>query len=173
MSNSDKKELISSLLDWDEKHTEYLKRIYSEHSGHPNFINLVIDLFLNHTGLDHSTSWLIKHHVDMQGNLNTQDITNVLSNLKNLSYWGSTLHILQIIPKVELKKDLAEKIEIEVFKKLKSDNTFVRASAYEAYFEIVKLIPELKNEFRAICVDALEREKASVKVKIKRGLQKL
>ncbi|MDA9295059.1 hypothetical protein N9Q22_00135 [bacterium] len=169
----DKKEFANYLLGWDEKHTDYLKHIYSENINKQNFIKLVTDLFLEDKGLELSTSWLIKYHFDMKETLKNEDIKSVLLNLKNLTHWGSELHILQIIPKIKLSKDLAELLEFEIHNKLKSENKFVRAAAYEAYSEIVELIPELENEFRTVCFDALKRESASVKVKIKRVLNRI
>ena len=80
----DKKEFANYLLGWDEKHTDYLKHIYSENINKQNFIKLVTDLFLEDKGLELSTSWLIKYHFDMKETLKNEDIKSVLLNLKNL-----------------------------------------------------------------------------------------
>lgn len=173
MENSDHKLIINQLLAWDEKRTDVLKVLYEAQIDKLEFIHLIVQWFLTKKELELATSWLIKHHIDSQQTLKEKSVTEVISHLKNLTYWGSQLHIIQIIPKIKLTKQLAEGIENEIFIKLKSDNKFVRASAYEAYFEVVKLFPDLKNEFEAMCLDAFERESASVKVKIKRILNKI
>lgn len=173
MLSLDKKEFVGYLLEWDNKHTDYLKHIYSEYINKSNFISITIKLFLKDESLEHPTSWLIKYHYDNKNTLAKEDVKSILLNIKNLKYWGSELHILQIIPKIQLTTRLAEKIEFEICNKLKSKNKFVRAAAYEAYLEIVRVIPELKEEFRTVCNDAIERESASVKVKIKRVLKQI
>jgi hypothetical protein len=64
-------------------------------------------------------------------------------------------------------------LEPAIRKLLNSENKFVKAASYEAYFEVVKLFPDLKREFILMCNGALDRESAAVKVKIKRILKAL
>jgi hypothetical protein len=44
----------------------------------------------------------------------------------------------------------------------------VRAAAYEAYYEVTQVIPELKQELKQQCELALNRESTSVQVKIRK-----
>lgn len=172
METLDKEKFVNNLLNWDQKHTDFLKSIYAKNVEFKDFINLIIELFLTDERLELPTSWLIKHHIDQQETLTNKDLERILSQLHILSLWGSQLHLLQIISRVQLTKSFIGSMEYEIRKKLKSRNKFVRAAAFEAYFEVVKLFPELKSEFKMICLIALESESASVKVKIKRILKK-
>lgn len=169
----DKQHLENLLFKWDKKHTDYLKSIYRANIHNPSFIQLLIDLYLTNTPSELPASWLIKHYCDTGETLTQVQVEQILNNFDALTDWGSRLHILQIIPKIQLTEQLAEQIEPEIRKLLKSDNKFVKAAAYEAYFEIVRLFPEFSDEFKRICENALASESASVKVKIKRILKKL
>jgi len=165
-----KNDLSEKLSKWDRKHRGYLIEIYQENQRNPKFLNTIIDIYINQNrdDLEHSTTWIIKHFLDKGGVLNKIQIDTILSNIGNLNFWESQLHILQITPKVDLTVKNAKLMESNVRAMMKSDKKFVRAAAYEAYFEIVKLIPELKNEFIALCEHALETESASIKSKVKR-----
>lgn len=165
-----KKEIEDLLLEWDGKHTDFLKSIYLENIERKTFFDDITDLYLNNKELEHSTSWLIKHHFDNGYILRDEQIENVVNKMSELTFWGSKLHLLQILPKIELSKKQADRIEPEIRRLLTSENKFLKAAAYEAYFEIAKLFPELKNEFKILCNERLSRESASVKVKIRRIL---
>jgi hypothetical protein len=62
-------------------------------------------------------------------------------------------------------------VEGWVCRSLEAENTFERANAFAAYHVVVQQIPGLQREFIARCQDVLERERASVKVCIKRVLR--
>lgn len=168
-----KETLISELQKWDGKYTSFLKEIYGINVQNPLFIDDLIVIYSSNIELEHSTTWLIKHYIDNGETLNTKQLNEFFKKMGKLDYWESQLHILQIIPKVKLTRKQIELIEPEIRKLLKSEKKFVKAASYEAYFEIAKIIPELRNEFKLLCFDALERESASVKVKIKRVLNKI
>lgn len=63
---------------------------------------------------------------------------------------------------------MAHYLEPYVSDMMNSENKFVKASAYEAYYEIMKLYPEIREEFRLLCEEALLSESASVKVKVRK-----
>jgi hypothetical protein len=168
------KELLkTTLLKWDRKHTDFLINIYGENLQNPCFISDIIEIYSTNIELEHSTSWIIKHHVDNGKDLEQEQTKKMLQKIGELNYWESQLHLLQIIPKVSLTERQVESIEAKIRKLLNSEKKFVKAAAYEAYFEVVNFFPELKNEFRIICEEAIDKESASVKVKIKRILNKL
>ncbi len=169
----DKGKLTDLLSQWDRKHTDFLKSIYKKGCLKPSFINDLIKIYSTSNEFECSTSWILKHHFDNGKKLKEEQTDLVLKKLEELEYWENQLHLLQIIPKVHLTQRQTESIEPVIRKLLKSEKKFVKAAAFEAYFEVVKLFPLLKNEFLIICEDALVKESASVKVKIRRILNKL
>ncbi|MEM7183114.1 MAG: hypothetical protein AAF518_19545 [Spirochaetota bacterium] len=160
--------LLQSLQAWDEKHTQYLQEICRQNSKHSEFVNHIIDIFCKENQLQHPTSWIIKYFVDSRQPIQQKQINRILQQLDTLEHWGSQLHILQIVPKVHLTKVVAKNIQTTVKKHMHSEKKFVKAAAYQAYYEIVQLQPQLKEEFLEICNEAVVRESASVQSKIKK-----
>ncbi len=165
--------LKKTLLKWNGKHIDFLIDVYNTNLQYPSFINNIIEIYSTDNELEHSTSWIIKHHIDNGKALEQDQIEKMLQKTGKLNYWESQLHLLQIIPGIRLTEKQAESIEPHILKLLESEKKFVRAAAYEAYFEVVRFFPDLSTEFRTACEKALTKESASVKVKIKRILSKL
>jgi len=162
-----KQVLKNHLTAWDGKHVAYLSVFYKELHNTDSFIVNIITLYIENQDLEKATTWLLKYHYDIHNKLIKKQIDTVISKV---NHWESQLHILQLIPKFKIDRKQAENSVGFVTKALDSDKKFVRAAAYEAYFEVVKLIPELVNEFKQRCELALRRESASVQVKIRRIL---
>lgn len=169
----DKKQIEDRLLEWDGKHTNYLKNIYQTNMHAASFIQNIIAIYASNDATENATTWLIKHFCDKGEILDNEQIGRIFQKIGKLKHWGSQLHLLQTIPQLNLSKPLITPIEPFLKKSLSSNRTFVRAAAFEAYFEVIKFFPELKNEFKLTCEDALEKESASVQVKLKRILKKI
>ncbi|MDN3688122.1 hypothetical protein [Cyclobacterium jeungdonense] len=173
MENKNEKKLKEAFLQWDGTHTAYLKNLYQENREDPSFIPITLSLFETEAAVEVSSSWVLKHHVDQGGTLSPDQVAQLLNKLDGLRFWESRLHLLQVIPKVALTAAQAEHLEPTVRSLLSSERAFVKAAAFAAYFEIVELFPELKNEFRLLCEDSLDKVSASVRVKIRRILKHL
>uniref|UniRef100_UPI00404B1471 hypothetical protein n=1 Tax=Fulvivirga sp. TaxID=1931237 RepID=UPI00404B1471 len=167
------KKLIDRLSGWDRKHTDYLIALYNENSDKADFIDDIINVYLQYNELDHSTTWLIKHHVDEGNRLNESQTNKVLSKINELEYWESLLHLLQLIPTMHLTPKDAKSIEHRILLLMDSEKKFVKAAAYDAYFEIVKIFPQLKNEFYKRCELAIQTESASIRSKVKKLVMKM
>ena len=165
--------LKAAYMQWDGIHTAHLKDLYRENRDDPSFIPATLDLLETEDAVEVSSSWVLKYHVDQGEKLSPDQVAQLVKKLGGLRFWESQLHLLQVIPKVSLTEAHAEQLEPVVRTHLSSDRAFVKASAFAAYFEIVKLFPELKNEFRLRCEDSLHKVTASVQVKIRRILKQL
>lgn len=165
--------LKKSLGDWDGVHSQYLIDIYSRYAKNDKFLDNLIQLYLSESDLQKVTSWLIKHHHDKGNTITDSQIRKLLSEVNNLEHWESKLHILQLVPKFRIDKNMSGGIETFVRQAMKSEKKFVKAAAYEAYFEIVKNIPDLQNEFYHTCEQALIDESASIKSKVRKILKEL
>ena len=165
--------LAHRLESWDGKHVDYLEKLYLEELNNPEFMEEVIHCYSQFESLQKASSWLIKHHYDQGNSLSDAQITRVLAMLGQLRHWESLLHVLQLIPSFQVTKIQTESIEPVVHQALSTENKFVKAAAYAAYFELVKVIPALLGEFKVRCEDALEYESASIKVKVRKILKAL
>lgn len=167
----EKNVLKALYFQWDGTHTNLLKEVYEANCSDTSFIPLTITLFAKNNELEVSTTWILKHHVEKGGEIAAAELERFLEKGAALRDWESQLHFLQIIPKISLSKKQAEHLEHSIRPLLFVDKKFVKAAAFTAYFEVVKLIPELQTEFRLICEDELEKSSASVKVSIRRILK--
>ena len=164
------KTLHDRLLECDDKSVEVLKSIYRDNCNSSDFVVSLLEIYQTETALHVQTTWLIKHHIDTKNTFNKHQTSLILSQLDKLSSWPSQLHILQIIPKLGLDALQLEMIEPTVRRFLHSPNKFVKASAFEAYFQIVECFPELTREFKLMCENAMRHESPAVRVKLKRIL---
>lgn len=161
-------ELEEKLLEWDARHTAMLINLYYHNIDDVDFIDDIIKLYLKSIELQHATSWLIKYYIDNGNSLSKWQLEKVFSIASSLEHWESKLHVLQLIPQQNIPQETQKAIEPFIKENLFTHKKFVKAAAFQAYYELVKLIPELKNEFRTMCSNAMVNESASVKSKIKR-----
>lgn len=164
---------LNYLLNWDKKHRDYLIEFYAKESNKTNFIHELFEYSISNPNLLNASTWLIKHHIENKNQIDINQKDEIIKLLDFTSEWESQLHIYQIIPKLKLEISNAIYLEPIIYKDLFSDNKFLKAAAFESYFEIIKLLPDLKNEFINICQSSLELESAAVKVKIKRILKQI
>ncbi|MEM8965946.1 MAG: hypothetical protein AAGE93_05985 [Bacteroidota bacterium] len=168
-----KDDLPHSLAHWDGKHIDHLVSLYNSHISDATFIDDIIQLYQSHEDLRRATSWLIKHHYDKANTLSVKQVNKILGIVNHLQHWESQLHVLQIMPKLNIDSKMAEHLEPFVREKMSSSKKFVKAAAYEAYLEIVRNIPELRHEYRLICEEAFIHESASVRAKVRKILKKI
>ncbi|GEM_PF-570356 len=166
-------ELARLMAKWDRKHADYLIKIYQGHEDDHGFIDQVISIYLHHSSLEHATTWILKHFIDKGNKLSESKQNLILSKMGELDYWESQLHVLQIIPRMSLTLENAEKIKPIVHGMMHSEKKFVKAAAFEAFLEIVKLFPELKADFSLFCERAIEFESASIRSKVRKVIQQM
>lgn len=166
-------DLHQLLYEWKGTHVDYLISIYQSFIEDDGFLDTLIELYLSDKSLGRATTWLIKHHYDKGNRLAKDQILKILSAVNDLEHWESKLHVLQLVPHFQIDREISENIEPFVQASIQSEKKFVKAAAYTAYFEIVKNIPELRNELRLLCDRALETESASVKSKVRKIVKQL
>lgn len=166
-------EIYDLLLTWEGKRSDYLTTIYEDYINEEAFFEYLVKMTVEGEDVQVASTWLIKHHYDHKNALNGQLIHQILENCDVLQHWGAKLHILQIFPKIQFPKRLLPILETFVKEQLEAQNKFVRAAAYQAFFELSKSLPELKIDLKKRCELAMETESASIKVKLRRILKKL
>ena len=165
-----KSQLIEDLLQWDGKHTDYLIDVYTRNAITPYFYKELILIISDQPKTQVASTWLIKHHYDQKNQLPDILITELLKSCDLLEEWGAKLHILQILPKVIITDDCLNVVDQFVRKCIKDKQKFVRAWGYQGLYEVSKSIPQYREEIKSICTEALEKESASVKVRLRKIL---
>ncbi len=165
--------LKNQLEAWDGIHMNYLEKIYHECLTQNSFFQEIIQLIIDTPDLQTAATWLIKHHYDQKKELENTMLSPLLKASKDFEDWGAQLHILQILPKLILEKEVLPYIEELARKGLASDKKFVRTWAYQGLFEVSKYIPELKEEVLFVCQRAMDIESASVKARVRKILKQI
>lgn len=168
-----KEALINHLQAWDGKHNDPLIALYQESVPEPSFFPTLVQLTQEREDLQVQTTWLIKHHYDQKQNLPELLLNPLFQYSSKLVHWGARLHVLQLLPNVNLDENIVPYIEEFVRANLKDENKFVRAWSYWGLYELTKYIPELKEEALFYCQQAMETESASVKSRARKAIQKL
>lgn len=168
------KSLLAQLLkEWDGKHIAYLKDIYENYANQASFSPLLMELYTQEPGLQTATTWLIKHHYDNNHVIPSALIDPLLFMAKELVYWEAKLHVLQLLPMLELRPEHIPYLEDFVRRCLTDKKTFVRAWAYQGMYEIAQFRSDFIPELKQLCAEALENERASVKARVRKVLEKL
>jgi len=105
--------------------------------------------------------------------LSEKQITEILLMSEKLSLWEARLHLLQLIPEFDLTPAMTPLFEWFVRAAINDQKKFVKAAAYQAYFVLINFKPELKADFKAQCLYAMEHESASVISKVRKILKQL
>ena len=165
--------LAQQLRSWDGIHSEFLRSIYEANAHSSTFFDQLIELCLEHVDLQVTTTWLIKNHYDQKQHLSEAALLRLLSGVDRLEHWGAQLHVLQILPMSGISEAAVPLLMPFVRNSFQSTTKFVRAAAYPAFYEITILQPQLIAELKALCDEAMEKESASIKFKVRKVLKKL
>ncbi len=151
---------------WDGKLINDLEAIYSRHSGNGSFLKDVIELLQNEAR-QKGASWLLKRHLENGNKIEVGEIAVIYGFLPELVHWEAKLHILQCIQFMKIGK--SEKGQVEVFLRscLAETNKFIRAWAYNGFYEFSVQYPEYKTETKQFFEMAMRDEVPSVKARIR------
>lgn len=165
---NEQKEIHQLLHSWDGKHVASLKEIHQKFQKKDSFWITLLDVYQSDKTLRKACTWLIKYHYDQKYSIKQSLIDQMLSMCNELTDWESKLHILQLLPDLKISSKNVPLLDVFVRNCLKDDKKFVRAWAYQGFYELTKYIPEYKHELNVICEEALLVESASVKARIRK-----
>lgn len=168
-----KDSLERQLKAWDGIHMDHLATIYDQYLTHENFFNLLIQLTKTQPPIQDATTWIIKHHFDNGHSISAEHTDALLKTSLSFQSWPAKLHVLQIIPHLQINTDNFITIDSLSRDCLDDTNKFVRAWAYQALYQLYEFCPDNKEELIALCELAMTHESASIKVKVRKILTKL
>lgn len=163
--------LEQAMTNWDGKSSNDIDSIFSCHSNNDYFISEII-YFSQQEALQKAATWLLKRHLEDGRKIEGNEIARIYKLLPKLAHWEAKLHILQCISFMPIAK--AEKKEVEIFlrKCLIDSNKFVRAWAYNGFYEISIQYPEYKKETKQFFEMAMRDEAPSVKARVRNIVKK-
>ncbi len=163
--------LRQQLLSWDGKSTDVLKQLAPRFRNNEHLAPTLI-AFLGEPQLQKGASWLLKNHLDGGGSVDRTSCSAIVRQLSGLKHWEADLHVLQCVAHLEIARD--DRLEFEEFLErcIASKNKFVRAWAYNGYYELSRQYPEYRESVGHLLQQGLESEPASVKARIRNILKK-
>ncbi|WP_298862440.1 hypothetical protein [uncultured Gimesia sp.] len=153
---------------WNGKSVEDLEEIYERH-GSETGVGVELVLLLKEPALQRGVSWLLKRYLEegKGGALSTDDLNRVFESLSDLEEWESKLHLLQSLPFLTIGKRNVKRVESFLRGCVESENKFVRAWAYNGFYELALQHPKYQTEVDQILGHAMQDEAASVKARIR------
>ncbi len=159
------------IAQWDGKSANDIGDIYSCYCCDSSFIPTIIDLVAN-VSLQKGATWLLKRHLENKNRLADAEVAEIYDQLKIMEQWESRLHILQCLPFIPIIKPKKKKVESFLRTCLLDNNKFVRAWAYNGFYELAVQYPEYKKEAHQFFEMAMRDEAPSVKSRIRNILKK-
>jgi len=111
-------------------------------------------------------TWILKHWIEAGCTVDRRDVERVIAALEVVRAKDAQLHLLQILPFLELDPSSAERIFDVALALTRSRHTFVRAWAYNALAVAAALEPERRDEVDRL-FDAAATDRASVRARIR------
>jgi hypothetical protein len=163
--------LQNALTEWDGSTKSNLTDIYHHFADRDNFSAVLISAVDNQKQQNAAT-WLIKFYLT-QGNTFPDDSdSKLLDKLCQLKSWQSKLHMLQSIQYIRIDQQRKRVVERFIRKEISSENKFVRAWSYSAFYFLCLQYPEYQSDVRDFFRLALADEPASVTARIRNILKR-
>lgn len=163
--------LEKEIVSWDGKSSSDIGVIYARHSNEHSFISKIIELS-QQVGFQKGTTWLLKRHLEDGHTLEANEVALLLKLLPEIECWETKLHILQCFSYIRIGKNQKKNVEVFLRKCLVDDNKFVRAWAYNGFYEISLQYPEYKEETKSFFEMAMRDEAPSVKARVRSIVKK-
>ncbi len=163
-------QLPQEIANWDGKSIEALQAIYDCRGLEEGFGAALIPL-LKEPGLARGASWLLKRNLEEGSVLTSADVKRVFQSLPDLVEWETQLHLRQSLSYLTIGKRDVKQVEAFLRRCRASENKFVRAWAYNGFYELSLQHPQFQAEADQLLAQALEDEAASVKARVRNILK--
>jgi len=155
---------------WDGKSAHDIGKIYNGFNKQTGFPGNVIALMAQ-ANCQKAASWLLKHHLENDNKISQLETKSIFKLLNTLDHWESKLHVLQSLPFLNIPNAYKTALEQFLRECLTETNKFVRAWAYNGFYELAKQYPEYEEETRLFFDMAMRDEAPSVRARIRNLLK--
>ena len=154
------------IANWDGKSSSDIGAIFARRCDDKGFVSQLIASAQN-ADLQPGATWLLKRHLEDGRRLRKSEVAKLFKLLPQLEHWESKLHVLQSIPYLSISKTDKKRVEKFLRECLLHTNKFVRAWAYNGFYEISLQYPEYEEEAKTFFEMAMRDEAPSVKARIR------
>ncbi len=146
--------------EWDKRSVHFIRGIYKRHSSDQGFFNQLIAL-MNDVPLQGGVTWLMKYHLNNSDYQPTaKQAHEIYNNTIALNDWDGQLHILQIMSRLPIAENQQKEVENFLRKSITSKVKFVRAWAYDGFYQLACQHPDYRPQAEILFNDAIENEAA-------------
>ncbi len=156
---------------WDGKSVNDIGAIYDRYCHEDSFVSEIVSLLIIDE-LQMGASWLIKRYLENENQIKKTDIAAIFHIMGVIERWESKLHILQSLPFLPIGKSQKKKVEQFLRACLSDNNKFIRAWAYNGFYQLAVQYPEYKKETKQFFEMAMRDEAPSVKSRIRNIMKK-
>ncbi len=162
--------LEQAIRAWDGKSADSIEAVYLRHEGESGFAESLVELS-GRPELETGATWLLKRHLERGGRLGDGETAALFALASDLQSWEARLHLLQGL--LYLRIPEAERQPLETFVRgcLTDPNKFVRAWAYNGFYELARQYPQYREEAGKLFEMAMRDEAASVKARVRNIMQ--
>jgi len=156
------------LQQFDGKRRDALERAVSKQRSEKSLINgLVLLIPEKESKVQIAATWLLKRLAEKKSQFTTQQIATIFDSLTDLAHWEARLHICQMLQHVRIPKGSEKKVAWFLERTLSEENRFLRAWAYNGFYELAKQHPQY-CDYAMEQLDRGEAEKsAAVRARIR------
>lgn len=154
------------ITNWDGKSVDDLQAVYDRHSQDAGFGAELVRL-LESPVSQSGASWLLKRYLELGNVLKVAEVRAVFQTLSHLEDWQAKLHLLQCLAYLTVGKRDVTLVEPFLRGCLENKNKFVRAWAYNGFYELALQHPKCQTEVDQLLERGMQDEAASVKARIR------
>lgn len=163
--------LLYHVKHWDGKDIDFLNRTYEHYSTDPGFHKDLIDSLLLTHRHQSAASWLLRRSLQRGYKPDPHAVSAIYQALSRCSSWEAQLNLLQCMEILPVPVTMKSELEQFLRQALTHNNKFVRAWAYNGFYQLARQYPELRDEALEFMRMGQRDEPAAVKARIRNALK--
>ena len=156
---------------WDGKSAADIEEIYLQYANAQTFVAELISLIAQDAAQTGAT-WLLKRYLEDGWPIGQTAVNQIYQHLPQQTHWEAKLHLLQCLPVLSIAPSVTKSVHHFLDTCVVDPNKFVRAWAYNGFYELARQHPQFQPEARQRLTAALQEEAASVKARIRNIFKK-
>ncbi len=149
---------------------ELLESVLSKQRSAKSLINgLVVLIGDEKRKVQIRATWLLKRLAESKTQFNPKQLAAILDSLSEFTHWEAKLHVCQMLPHVIIPKASERKVVWFLEMSLSETNKFLRAWAYNGFYELAKQHPE----YFAYAMEQLDRGEAEKSAAVKARIRNI
>ncbi len=163
--------LLYHVKGWDGKDINFLVTTYEHYSADPGFEQDLIDSLALTESHQSAASWLLRRSLQRGYNPIPDEASAIFTAMTGCTSWEAQLNLLQCMELLDVPESARLALERFLREALTHKNKFVRAWAYNGFYQLARQYPQLRDEASQIMEMGLRDEPASVKARIRNALK--